>query len=60
MISANCIIESLAYIPSSVPWDNKTSTKQSTGVVVISVLAKIKKMIIITKFQYKIVVKSKT
>jgi hypothetical protein len=59
MISANCIIESLAYIPSSVPWDNKTSTKQSTGVVVISVLAKIK-IIIITKFQYKIVVKSKT
>jgi hypothetical protein len=42
MISSIYIIESLAYIPSSVPWDNKTSTKQSTGVVVISVLAKIK------------------
>jgi hypothetical protein len=59
MISAICIIESLAYIPSSVPWDNKTSTKQSTEVAIISVLAKIK-MIIITKFQYEIVVKSKT
>jgi hypothetical protein len=35
MISLICIIESLAYIPSSVPWDNKTSTKQSTGLAII-------------------------
>jgi hypothetical protein len=49
----------VAYIPSSVPWDNKTSTKQSTELAIIAVLAKIK-MIIITKFQYEIVVKSKT
>jgi hypothetical protein len=59
MISSICIIESVAYIPSSVPWDNKTSTKQSTELAIIAVLAKIK-MIIITKFQYEIVVKSKT
>jgi hypothetical protein len=50
IISVIGINESVAYIPSFVPWDNKISTKQSTGLAFICVLAKIK-MIIITKFQ---------